>query len=146
MIKRTWKAAALLAIVSGMVFGAVTLAQAGSSNSKSESTAESTAPENSAQDPDNVQYTAPGDSDYGRASAAVHRKRVKVQKKRSRGATKARGAQDAQDPAQEPGETNGEQESQGDSETGQPGEPPAGQGHADSSPNAQHECTGNCVE
>jgi hypothetical protein len=42
-------------------------------------------------------------------------------------------------------ETNGE--SPGDiAEAGQPGEPPAGQGHADTGADVNHECTGDCVE
>jgi hypothetical protein len=49
-------------------------------------------------------------------------------------------------------ESNTESESGADPETGQPGEPAAGQGHQDllpngqEDPNAQHECTGDCVE
>jgi len=49
-------------------------------------------------------------------------------------------------------ENGGENESGTDTETGQPGEPPAGQGHQDlgsngqEDPNAQHECTGDCIE
>jgi hypothetical protein len=45
-----------------------------------------------------------------------------------------------------------ENESGADPETGQPGEPAAGAGHQDllpngqEDPNAQHECTGDCVE
>jgi hypothetical protein len=49
-------------------------------------------------------------------------------------------------------ESGTETESGADPETGQPGEPAAGQGHQDllpngqEDPNAQHECTGDCVE
>jgi hypothetical protein len=113
-----------------------------------ESSGESTAPENSSADPDNVQYTAPGDADYRgtavtqqatRRTAASHstRHRVRhstVQRLTGRART-----------TQEPGEQPGENESSVETEQGQPGEP--ADGHQDpAGQDANHECTGNCVE
>jgi hypothetical protein len=140
----------LVVVVCGSLTGAsvVALAQSGGS---AESTQESTAPENSAADSDNVQYTAPGDADYGKATAAAartHRVHARVQRaatvrKTVRVHRTARASQAAG--TEQPGETSSEQESTVESEAGQPGEP--ANGHADAAgQGAQHECTGNCVE
>ncbi len=139
MIRRIVKTTALLGAVGALAFGSVTLAQGGSAHkASSESSAESTAPENSATDSDNVQYTAPGDADHQGAKAARH----------GRGHHSGKGSRHhshrAGDPS-EPNETAGEQESSVEAEQGQPGEP--ANGHADQpGQDVNHECTGDCVE
>lgn len=51
---------------------------------------------------------------------------------------------DQTSPDNPPGETTGEGESNVESEQGQPGEP--ANGHQDTGPNVNNECTGNCVQ
>ncbi len=156
MLKRIWHLAAVLGASAGLAFGAITLAQAGSTHRAStESGKESAAPENSARDPDNVQYTAPGDPDYhgAKTAAQVQRQRSgqgRHHASRARRASRShhsgsgRSAPSSNDPSG-PGESAGEGETSAESEQGQPGEPanghqdPPGQG-------VNHECTGNCVE
>ncbi len=136
MIRRIVKITALLGAVGALAFGSVTLAQGGGAHkASSESSAESTAPENSAADPNNVQYTAPGDADYRRAQAS------RVGRKHHSKGHHSHRARDAS----ESNETAGEQESSVESEQGQTGEP--ANGHADQpGANVNHECTGDCVE
>jgi hypothetical protein len=157
MLKRIWHLAAVLGTGAVLAFGAITLAQAGGSTHRSpaESSKESTAPENSARDPDNVQYTAPGDPDYhgAKTAAQVQRQRSgqgRHHASRTRRASRSRhsgsghSARSSNDPGG-PAETTGEQETSVESEQGQPGEP--ANGHQDPpGQDVNHECTGNCVE
>jgi hypothetical protein len=149
MSKRILRLLVLLTAVAALGVGGVALSAATATRLASgESSGESTAPENSAADPDNVQYTAPGDADYRgtavarqstRRTGAAHRGRRSV-----RHSTVQRPARRAQS-APEPNESAGETESSVESEQGQPGEPV--NGHEDPpGQNVNHECTGNCVE
>lgn len=157
MLKRIWHLAAVLGTSAGLAFGAITLAQAGSTHRAStESSKESTAPENSARDPDNVQYTAPGDPDYHGAKSAAHVQRHRSGAARHHGSRARRvgrsrhsTARNSTDPnGNDPGgpaESTGEQETSTEAEQGQPGEP--ANGHQDPpGQDVNHECTGNCVE
>jgi hypothetical protein len=163
MIRRTFMVVAAVGACIGLSLGAIALAQAGRPAQKSsapkassESSTESTAPEQSATDPDNVQYTAPSDTDHRGAEAArrgrSHRSATRSRSgshrahrsQRSRARPDPRRAGAAQ-PGGEPNEAQGEQESSVESEQGQPGEPV--KGHEDpAGQNVNHECTGNCVE
>src|SRR5882757_2482246 len=65
MSKRILRPLVTLTAIAALGVGGVTLSAATTTRHASgESSTESTAPENSAADPDNVQYTAPGDADY----------------------------------------------------------------------------------
>jgi hypothetical protein len=170
MIRRIVKIAALLGALAGLTLGSLALAQGGSGHkASSESSGESTAPENSNADPDNVQYTAPGDANYHGAKAAAHARGHHSAKAHhssgrhhSNGSRPAQGSNDPSgttastgtagptgttDPSGSTGEqaSGVEQESNVEAEQGQPGEP--ANGHADQpGQNVAHECTGNCVE
>jgi hypothetical protein len=124
-------------------FGIVALAQAGGGTA--ESGQESTAPENSATDPDNVQYTAPGDADHAAAGATAARKQH-ARRQATRHVTRSTTRHTTRHATRQAagGEQPGEQESSVETEAGQPGEP--ANGHQDASGTAQHECTGDCVE
>jgi hypothetical protein len=138
-----------LTVIAALGVGGVALSAATATRHVSgESSTERSAPENSTADPDNVQYTAPGDADYrGTAVARQSTRRTpaaqSVRHSRRHAAVhrSARRAQSAPDPD----ERSGENESSVESEQGQPGEPV--NGHADpAGQNVNHECTGNCVE
>jgi hypothetical protein len=154
MSKRILRLLMMLTAVAALGAGGVGLSAANTTRHVSgESSTESSAPENSAADPDNVQYTAPGDADYRgtavarkstRATRAAHRTRHSARHSTVR--RTARRAQSTPDPtAPEPNEPSGETESSVETEQGQPGEPV--NGHQDPpGQDVNHECTGDCVE
>ena len=145
MSKRILRLLVTLAAVATLGVGGVALSAATPARHLAgEPSGESTAPENSAADPDNVQYTAPGDADYTGTAAvrqSAHRTRAAHTRRHSSVQRPARRAQSTPEPGEQPGEN----ESSVESEQGQPGEPV--NGHEDAAgQNVNHECTGNCVE
>jgi hypothetical protein len=153
MSKRILRLLMSLAAVGALVAGGATLSTATTPRpAPGESSTESTAPENSAADPDNVQYTAPGDADYSGTPAvrqsstrtAAARRQAQRGRHRTRHSTVRNPARSAQStPA--PDEQSTESESSVESEQGQPGEPVTG--HEDPpGQNTNNECTGDCVQ
>jgi hypothetical protein len=147
MTKQILRLVVALTAIAAMGVGGVTLSGATTAHQVSggESSTESTAPENSAADPDNVQYTAPGDADYqGNATARQSTRAAHAAQRGHHGKGAHRPARAAQS-APDPDEQSGENESSVESEQGQPGEP--ANGHQDApGQDVNHECTGNCVE
>jgi hypothetical protein len=170
MVKRFITVLAVGGALAGASVAIPALAQTNGSHPSTpaaESGTESTAPENSAADPDNVQYTAPGDPDYkGSTATPARTSKTTVQRRHSTSrrttvthptrSTSTPGtaqAPTAQAPAEQTpadetsseSESSTESESSVETEAGQPGEPV--NGHEDAAgQNAQHECTGDCVE
>jgi hypothetical protein len=159
MVKRFIMVLAVGGALAGASVAIPALAQTNGSHPSTpaaESGTESTAPENSAADPDNVQYTAPGDPDYkGSTATPARTSKTTVQRRHStsRRTTVTHPTRSTSTPgtAQAPAEqtpadgTSSESESSVETEAGQPGEPV--NGHQDAAgQNAQHECTGDCVE
>lgn len=152
MTKRLMLVPAVCGAIAGAI-GIPALAQTGGSRTPApataESTVESTAPENSAADRDNVQYTAPGDPDYkGAAGSAAVAHKVQARRPRHRSAhpvvsRRTRHAARTTQAGEQPGETSTENESSVEAEAGQPGEP--ANGHADA-PGQDTQCEGNCVQ
>jgi hypothetical protein len=129
---------AVVVVVGAMVGATLGVSALAQGSGKAESSVESTAPENSRADGDNVQFTAPGDADFGKAQAAVANRRH-ARRHAARHARHTRRVRHAQS-----SETTGESsESSAETEAGQPGEP--ANGHADA-PGQNTDCTGNCVQ
>jgi uncharacterized protein involved in type VI secretion and phage assembly len=152
MSKRILRLLVTLTAIAALGVGGVTLSAATTTRHASgESSIESSAPENSAADPDNVQYTAPGDADYRGTVARQSTRRTAAARHHAhrgrhsgRHSAVQRSARPAQSPP-DPDEQSGENESNVESEQGQPGEPV--NGHEDPpGQNVNHECTGDCVE
>jgi hypothetical protein len=123
---------AVLVVVGGLL--GATLGVSALAQGAGESSVESTAPENSRADGDNVQFTAPGDADAAKATTTKHARKHSTK----------RHSQRVRHAAETSGETSGENsESSVESEAGQPGEP--ANGHADG-PGQNSNCQGNCVQ
>ena len=158
MSKRILRLLVSLAAVGALVAGGATLSTATTPRpAPGESSTESSAPENSAADPDNVQYTAPGDADYSgtpavrqsstrTAAARRQAQRGRHSTRHSTVRTSARSAQSTPTPDEQSTESQStESESSVESEQGQPGEPVTG--HEDPpGQNTNNECTGDCVQ
>lgn len=130
MFKRIRMLALSLVALGALAFGGATLANAGNSSGEKPGQ-ESSAPENSASDPDNVQFTPPGEAKSAAAKKQAHRSHA-----RQRG--HKRHARHAQ------AETQGESpETQDESGSETPGNDGPG-GHADEpgNPNADHQHEG----
>jgi hypothetical protein len=158
MVKRFIMVLAVGGALAGASVAIPALAQTSGSSHQSTPAAEpgteSTAPENSAADPDNVQFTAPGDADFkGSTATPARTTKTTVQRHHSTSrrttvthptrSTSTAGT--AQAPAEQTpaDETSSESESSVETEAGQPGEPV--NGHADA-PGQNTECTGDCVQ
>jgi hypothetical protein len=142
MFKRIRMLLLSLAALGALAFGGATLANAGSGSNETPGQ-ESTAPENSSSDPDNVQYTPPGERNAETKSATASKKAHRSHaRKHSR--KHVRHAQASQAPA----ETPGTEAAPGSETAGETGSETAGNdgpgGHADEpgNPNADHQFQG----
>jgi hypothetical protein len=135
MTRRIRTFALSLLALGALAFGGATLANAGS-NTGEKPGQESTAPENSASDGDNVQYTPPGERAAEAKTATVAKKKAH----RSKASHRSHASQVQSSQAETQGEAP---ETQGESGSEAPGNDGPG-GHADEpgNPNANHQHEG----
>jgi hypothetical protein len=137
-----------LLAIGAMAFGAATLATAGGTGEKPGQ--ESSAPENSASDGDNVQYTPPGERAQA-TSATAHKKKTHARHRKAHRRHAVHGAQTQSQSGSQSGSSQGEtqgesSESNGESGSGENGNETSGNdgpgGHADGQGNVNHEFNG----